>query len=677
MKLPDQIKSLLRPKQTREVLLSLVLGQDGVAASAWCVDTAGQPQALAFAKGDMASDSWEDRTHACDRAIAAVEEKVDGSTQIRKAVLGLPADYLTQNGDIEPSIRSHIKQLTQALDITPIGFVSLPQSLVYTLKKNEGMPPSVILLGFSDGHVTLTLYKVGTLIGQHVFERGEHLASSIETTLKNFTQLEILPSRILLYGMQTEILEESKTQLLSHPWPTRTNFLHFPKFDTLSPQDITTAVSLAGASELSTMPLQEPLEIVAPEALGFQKKDIIEEGGEKTQKFHLPAALPALKFPKIHLRGGVAIAGALLGVLLVFGVMNWTLPRATVTVLALPQTLESPVTVTVDPTATIADNQNNIIPGTTREDEFYGEKTIAVSGSKKVGDPAKGTITIYNKSLTAKQFKKGSVLTASALRFTLDGDVQVASATESVGSITFGKTTSAITAEAIGSESNLAAGTAFTFADVSSAIAIGRNDAPLAGGTSREVTVVTRNDYDTITKELTDELVTQAKQKLATSITGSEKLIDATLKTTIKERVFAQELDQEAKELSGKITITVSGVSYSDADLTSIFENAVRDKLQTGYALIKERIGASVQNVQVKKDGKITLTVKMSGSALPTIDNERVRQSIAGKRMKGAQEYLQRTAGVGGVEFRFRWTMIPNRLPINKNNISVTVAVQE
>ncbi len=763
MNLPDQIKSLLRPKQTREMFLSLVLGRDGVAASAWYVNTAGQPQTIAFAKTDIEKDSWEDLTQACDRAIAAVEEKVDGSTQIRKAVLGLPADYLTQNGDIDPSIRSHIKQLTQALDLTAIGFVSLPQALVYKLKKDEGMPPSVILLGFGDSQIILTLYKVGTIIGQYVFERGEHLASSVESTLKNFKELEVLPSRILLYGMQTELLEEGKTQLLAHPWPTRTNFLHFPKFDTVSAQDTTTAVSLAGASELSTdigseedeLPLQEPqqkeeeatpedkqpVKIVAAEELGFQKEDILEEiQNQKSKiqteketdeflKFRLPIdisrmklhgltpvvssprtsaernppkqktlrihpwayaqdflrrriklpKLPSLPFtlPKIHLRGGVAIAGALLGALLIFSVINWILPRATVTVLALPQTLESSVTVTVDPTATIADSQNNIIPGTTREDEFSGEKTIAVSGTKKIGDPAKGAITIYNKSLTVKQFKKGSVLTTSALRFTLNSDVQVASATESIGSITFGKTTSAITAEAIGPEGNRAAGTEFIFTDVSSSTAVARNDTPLTGGTSREVTVVTRGDYDTLTKEITDELLAKAKQKLATSITGSAKLIDATLKTTVTEKVFAQELDEEAKEVSGKITITVSGVSYSDADLTSIFENSVRDKLQTGYALVKERTQVSVQNVQVKKDGTSTMTVKISGVAIPTIDSESVRQSIAGKHMTRAQEYLQRTVGVGGVEFRFRWTIIPNRLPMNKNNISVTIAVQE
>lgn len=707
MNLINPIKSLLHPKQTREVFLSLVLTRDSVAASAWYVDAAKKPVPLAFAKTDIPGDTWEDRTKAADQTVAKIEEKLDESSQIQKAVLGLPADFLTQTGDIDPSVRSHIKQLTQALDLTPIGFVSLPQALVYKLKNEEGMPPSVILLGFSDHQIVLTLYKVGAIVGQHIIDQGEHLATSLEMALKHFKELEVLPSRILLYGMRSELLEEGKAQLMRHPWPTKANFLHFPKFDELSAEEVATAVSLAGASEIAQALGEEVVEavaaaakepeppvtpaspsdrLVAAEELGFQKEDILEEVKEKTQKFRLPVALPAFKLPKlsalpitlprIKLRGGAAIAGIILGVLLLFGVLNWIIPKATVTVLATPQTIKSQLTLTVDPTATTPDSQNKIIPGHTREDALSGEKVIAVSGTKKVGDPAKGGVTIYNKSLTAKSFKKGSILSASGLNFTLDGDVQVASASESVGSITFGKTTGAITAEAIGSESNLPAGTEFTFKDTSSSVAIARNDQPLAGGTSREVTVVTRSDYDALVSELTDELLTQAKEKLATSISGGEKLLDPTLKTTVTEKVFAQELDQEAKELSGKITVTVSGVSYGENDLAVVFEDSIRDKLQPGYALAKDRTETNIQNVQVKKDGKITLTASITGVALPSIDNDTIRKTIAGKSMAAAQEYLKATAGVGGVEFRFRWTIIPNRLPVNKQNISVTVAVQ-
>lgn len=683
MKLPDQINRLLHPKQAYEVFLSLVLSPDGIAAGGWYVDSGGNTHGVGFANEGVASNSWEERTRACDSAVALVEEKIDEKTQIQKVVLGLSSDYVTESGDIHPDVRPHIKKLTQALDLTPLGFVSLPQALVYSLKKKEGMPPSVVLVELSNHHVVLSLYKVGSLIGQKMIDRNSSLAQALEQVLKEFKELEVLPSRILLYGLNRPLVEEGKAELLKYPWPTKANFLHFPKIDVIAPEEIISSVSLAGASEMATAIAQEP-EVVEPETLGFQKQDIlekppvVEKPPQKPKKrIHMPKiTIPPL--PHVSLRGnGIFIVAAGILVLVIMSLFLWILPKAAVTILAVPQNLNSTLTVTVDPTATVADSQNDSIPGHTREDSVSGEKTIPVSGTKKVGDPAKGAVTIYNKSLTTKTFKKGAILTVSSLNFTLDADVLVASASESIGSITFGKATGTITAGSIGAESNLAAGTEFSFKDVSTSIALARNDQALTGGTSREVTVVSRSDYDTLVKELTEELLNQSKQKLMQSVSGGEKLIDTTLKTTVTEKAFAQELDEEAKELNGKITISVSGVSYSDADIATLFSQVSTSQLQSGYVLSPDRIETQVKSVQVKKDGKISMSVTVRGVALPSLDSDGIRRSIVGMSLSKAQEYLQKTAGVGGVEFRFRYSMLPNRLPINRNNISVTIAVQQ
>lgn len=688
MKLPNPIQSLLRPKQPHEVFLSLVLTSDGVASAAWHIDDSGFPKTIGFSKVEMDNDSWEDRVTAADSAIALVEEKIDEKTQIHKAVLGLPAEYLTENGDINPQVRSHIKKLTQALDLAAIGFVSLPQALVYKLKKTEGMPPSVILLGLHKNKIVLSVYKVGSLVGQQSIDYGDALATSVEQTLKHFKELEVLPSRIILYGMSDIRVEDAKTELLSYPWPTKANFLHFPKIDHISVNEIAESVSLAGASEIATTVTldTEEVEIVNPEDLGFQKHDILEEVPKK--KFALPVNFPKMTFPSLsNLRSrlpplsfqknGIFFAFSTILLIIIFAIFLWIVPRATVTILVIPQVLQSTLSVSVDPAATVADSQNKIIPGHTRADTLSGEKTIAVTGTKKIGDPAKGGVTIYNKSTTSKMFKKGTILTASGLNFTLDSDVQIASASESIGSITFGKTTSTITAAEIGPEGNLPGGTEFIFKDVGSSIAIARNDQPILGGTSREVTVVSRSDYDELVSLLTEELLSQAKQQLAATSSGSEKLIDATLKTSVTEKTFTQELDQEAKELNGKITIAVSGVWYSDKDFITLFGDTTKDKLQTGYTSVPERIETNVKSVQVKKDGKITLTATMGGIALPLLDNDAIRKSIAGNNLIKAQNYLKTIPGVGGAEFRFRWSMLPRRLPMNRNNISVTIAIQE
>ena len=598
MKLPNPIQSLFRPKQVTEVFLSLILLPDGVIAAGWHMDASNNPIAIGFSRETLENDNWEDRTKAADRTIAALEEKLDENAQIRKVVLGLPIEYLTNDGDINPDVRTQMKQLTQVLDLTPMGFVSVPAAIVYSLKKTEGVPPSVILLGFSDHRVVISVYKVGLLIGQETIDRGDNLPTSIEHVLKQFKELEVLPSRIILYGASDDLIEENKADLMRHPWPTKANFLHFPKFDHIPISSIVESVSLAGASEMTTALREEPvetkpepresqqnIEIVEPETLGFANEDVLErtQPEEKPkQKFSLPK-LPSL--PSFPIQGNgmyIGLTGILL--LIILGLFVWILPKATVTVLVLPQTLETTLPMTVDPKSTVADSQTSIIPGHTREDSLSGEKTIPVSGTKKIGDPAKGGITIYNKSLNSRTFKKGSILAASGIQFTLDADVEVVEAAESIGSITFGKATGSVTAKEIGPEGNLPAGTDFTFSEIGTSIAIARNDEKFAGGTSREVTVVTRSDYDALVTQLTEELLQQTKEKLATSISGGEKLIDATLKTSVTEKTFTQELDQEAKELAGKITITVSGISYSETDVVALFTDRVSSQLMPGYA---------------------------------------------------------------------------------------------
>ena len=718
MKLPESIEHLLHPKEkAKGVFLSLLLSSDGAAAAAWYVDPDRQPHSLGFASERVETDSWESRMEAADRAIAAVEEKLSETIRLQKVVLGMPADFLTETGDIDPSVRPQIKKLTRDLDLVPIGFVALHQAIVYKLKKDEGVPASVILLGVATRGYVVSVYKVGALVGERRIEKTEGLAVSLEEALKSFKEVEVLPSRILIYGTDETSLEETKTILLRHPWPTKANFLHFPKIETVDPKNSLMAVSLAGASELAvamgeeieptqvetpstvSVPEEETSNVaeVSPEALGFHKGDILEaqprqpaeeEKKQPTKKFSFPFKLPAFSMPALpkvrftlpNIAGRRSVVVIILIVTVVLGLLSsfsWSLPKAEVTLFVIPASVAASTSVTVDPTSTVVDEQKKILPGRKQEKTVSGEKTITVTGKKEVGDPARGAVTIYNKSLSSRTFKKGSVLTAASLAFTLDSDVQVASASESVGSITFGKGTGAITAAQIGPESNVSSGTEFTFKDLSTSIAVARNDQQLSGGTSREVTVVSRSDYDALVSQLTEELLEKAKGELATSVSGSEKLVDETIETEIAERSFAQEIDQEANQLNGKLTVTVSGVSYSEGDLTQILAEVAGDKVPTGYNLPPTQTEVTIAKVQVKKDSTITMTANLKGMAIPNLDTEAVRRSIAGKAMSAAQQHIKSVTGVGAAEFRLRWKIFGNRMPFNTRNISISIAVQE
>jgi len=794
MKLPDVFSGLLgKSEETKEYYFSLYLDADAAAVAVWSL-TNGSPKVGSFAHALVAEDSWEARTHVIDRLLSAAEDKVGVTKAITKTVFGLPGAYLTPEGNIRDEVRPHLKKLTKMLELTPVGFVPLSSAIAFSLKKDEGVPPSAILVGCAATHAQITLYRVGQVTHEDVIDVGDP-AAALEATLKKHQDGDVLPSRMLLYGGNTSLLEELRSKLLKHPWPTRTNFLHFPKIELVTLESLLTSVSLAGASELTpglgegedagvaeTVVAQatrpgapsaavpqdvapddegedispsapdeeeeteeidgemvegeeemvgddtqedgneevpedeipgeesgvvmakndadeiENIQMVTPESLGFTGEDVLEhvasprskEAPVKSEKapkslsakfsmpkFSMPSIpnasalagrLPKLKGGLPVIIGGIVLIGILAG-------LFYALPRVTVTVLVASQSLDESTTLTVDTESVAADSESKSIPGKRVEQSVSGEKTITVSGKKNIGDPAKGAVTIYNKVTTGRTLSKGTVLTASGVSFTLDSDVSVASASESIGSITFGKATANVTARDIGPNGNLPASSEFTFANVNGSAVSARNESAFTGGTSKQVTVVSRADQDSLVKSLTEELVAKAKEQLK-SATAGEILIDQTVKTEVSEKVFDAELDEEAKSLNGKVTIKVTGTSVSDSDAKAALMPLVERKVPAGYTLAPEQTNVTTSNVTVKKDGTITLSAKLTAIALPVIDGDAIKGKLTGQSVDKASAILKETPGVAAAEYRFSLTPFQTNLPLNKGNITISIAVQ-
>jgi hypothetical protein len=729
MKFPTNLGLLFGKKEEKkEVFASILLDVDYAAAALWEMGEKGIPRVIASSTKPVAADTWEDRLNAIDDALAAVEDTA-GTTDYAKTVLGLPLTYLTETGEITKDVRVHIKEITKELELAPIGFVPVHQALIYKLKKDEGVPPSVILLGISHHDVSLSLYKVGALSGQKTLKYNGDIAIQVEELLKQFKDLEVLPARILLYGNDGKDLGEVKSDLLKYPWTTRVNFLHFPKIEIVTPEEVVAAISLAGASELTNRMREEhgkaeaappdtvtaqaltgddqpPVEavdanaediiqeeepnvvVVEPSHFGFRKNvDVLEET-EQTRpvapvSIHrkpFPITVPKIDMQALIARitsGGILpIVGIVAAIFLFAGFIYWTVPHATVTVLESPKSLSDSQQIIIDPAATAVDAEHKIIPGTMQEQSVSEDKTIAVTGKKNVGDPAKGSVTIYNKTLNGKSLSKRTVLTAGSLEFTLDEDVTIASASEDLGGRTYGKATAAITASQIGANSNLAAATMFTVKGFSADEMTANNAAALTGGTSREVTVVTRADYDALIAAAEKDLADQAKQGLTASVAGMAKLIEETIETTVTAKSFAQELDQQTSQLSGKVTVTVSGISYSDDDIKTLLKAFIAKDIPQGFTLSESRTQVSLTKVVVKKDGKITATATIKSDAVPTIDVAVIQKQLAGKSISDATAYLRTLPGIAGMKVSFRMNFGSTRLPVNAKNISVGLAIQ-
>ncbi len=791
MKLPDVFNQFLRKSPVRqEAYLSLVLEAGMVQSAVWTIEKGRKTRVSEAAIEHVADNSWEKRLEACDRAIARLADREDRD-DFEKVVLGLPAYYLDRDDNIEHATGTHIKKLTQELELIPIGFVPIHQAIVNMIKQDEGVQPSVILLEVGPEQTTLILYKVGVIVGRALITNDDFVPG-VEHALKGFKDLEVLPSRMLLYGSAQDTLEDYKRDLLKHPWPTRANFIHYPKIEILPLLSLAGAVSLAGASELATTVGEEDetqartdtpvtqatsrrseapespndsdqtiedvmtvkadqieeekieetehtegnevieddvldqevspddnhdapdtaieaddnLIEVAPETLGFhQNVDILDhppsekkmmqetvqiDGTEKNETggiiggtvSRLVSGIQMPQFRAIRLPKAGLLAFVLFSFVVVGGgwLTYWVLPAVDITLLEIPKTLTESSAVTVNPTATVVDAASKTVPGRKQEKSVSGDKKIAVTGQKDIGDPSRGTVTIYNKSLTGKQLKKGTVLTAGNLSFSLDSEISIASASESLasGSVTYGKSNAAITALKLGPQSNLPASTEFSLKDTSASIMVARNDIALAGGSSKVVTVVSRADYETLIVDLTKELIAKAKAELGNSVTGGERLIDETVKTSVTNKKFNAELDQEIQELAGTITVAITGISFRDEDVASLFADLVTANVPSGYALRSSGETIHAKNIKIQKDGTIAVVIEYQGAALPVFDLPAIKAKLAGKTMPQAQEILKGISGVGGVEIgTVTKSLWGQKLPAKSGNIAISVAVLE
>ncbi len=187
--------------------------------------------------------------------------------------------------------------------------------------------------------------------------------------------------------------------------------------------------------------------------------------------------------------------------------------KATVTLNLEPKMVDETEAVTFAP-----DGSNNfedkVIKAENVTTTLSGSTTGEVTGKKEVGEKAKGAVTIFNSDDSKKTLPEGTIIKSSNdLEFTLDKEVVVASASGDIFSgIKSGTTKADVTASKIGTESNLPSNTKFTFTGNSSLAA--KNESAFAGGTKKNVTVVSKKDLENLASELPSSLKDKAKEDL-------------------------------------------------------------------------------------------------------------------------------------------------------------------
>lgn len=691
-----------------EYYWALVIEPGWVQAGIWKIEE--EKAKVVSISPPAAWETDEEIVGAADTALsAAIQTLPEDIGEPSKTVFGVPSSWVAE-GRIKAEYLQKIKGICSELSLEPTGFVVLPEAMAHLIKSEEGAPLNAVVVGVGRENIEIAVFKLGNLVGNSVVARSVSIADDVAEGLARFAGSEALPSRLLLYDGKEGELEDVRQNLLKVSWEEHENvkFLHTPKVEIVEPDRKVLATTLAGASEIANIasveevkkdfPQEEqekgepseienvtaPDEEIAKEDLGFvvgedvaKKPEPPRPEGESPASPGIHAAAPSVpvlkgvgnSFGKLkgkimlfltskeRVGGGpqpaqrvLLVGGGILASILVLGFVLWfILTRATVTIYVSSKGIDENTQVTFDTGASGPDLQKSILPAEVLKTDVSGDKTKSTTGTKTVGERAKGTVTIRNGNESAINLPAGTVLSgASDLKFNLNSAASVSAA---LSPSQPGTANVDVTAADIGSEYNLGKDESFKVANYPKAEVDGVAVSDFSGGSSREISAVSEEDQQALKDDLTNELLEKAKEELS-SKTGEDKLfIQDSVLSSETSTTFSNKAGDEASTLKLSMELEVTGLVVEKKVFYDFAREVLKETVPSGFALRDDQLEARF-NLVDEKDGVYEMEAIVAANLLPELKTEEIGKNIAGRNTAVAEKYLTSIPGFSRAEIK-------------------------
>ncbi len=346
-------------------------------------------------------------------------------------------------------------------------------------------------------------------------------------------------------------------------------------------------------------------------------------------------------------------AGALL-----IGFLVWALvfaPHASIVVTA--RTSNSALTTKVSVGDALSTSlKDGTIKSTTKTLKKNVTTPVTATGSKNVGDKAKGTVKFTTSNPSGAAIPAGTTLTVAGLTFSLESAVTVPGATLSFGcgGICPGTANGTIVAPEGGQKFNGASGTATGAPTGVSAATVGST----SGGTDKTATVVQQSDVDAAMNNLVSTQDSDsAKADLKNEFGDSFVTLDETFKKDTGAVKPNPAVDAEASDgkatLSGEVSFVLVAVAKSELNkfLDEYYAQQIDGK--TDQKVYDNGVkGATFTGVSASDKG-FSANISANGKIGPKIDEEALKNFAKGKRYGEIQSYVQDINGVDNVDVKF------------------------
>jgi len=685
-------------KTDRELFLAIEIHESLIKTAVWQVE---DEKASIVSLGSY--ELWDSEDSLINGTDASLTEAIKGlDSQPDRVILGLPESWLVDN-KVHPTKQKVIKRLKDDLAIRPIGVVTITEAVIRHLKEQEGIPPTAILLEIYPSKVIVTLVNIGEKQAIEEVGRSDDLARDVEEGLARF-DAEKLPARFILTNGSD--LSDEEQQIVSYPWTEKLPFIHIPKVQVLPIDFSIRAIALSGGAEAAkslgieiaeeNQPQAEPAQDSAVESvtsdfssLGFKleaeeeapfEEEIATETLPKEPpapktgfKLSLPRPqLPTLNFPPRAL----LFVPLVLLVLLALSITAYYFlqGRVKVTLAVSPLRRDQVIDIAIgaNPVADLL-----TVPATKKTISAKASDSLPTTGEAVVGEKAAGKVTIYTTS--AMNLKQGTKIYAidGGQTYILNSETTLASSSASACSLISPCTVSVgVIATKIGAEYNLEKDSQFTVDTYPKQTMLARADAAFAGGTSRTVKAVAKEDQEKLLAAVGEKIKAAIDDQLKKEDPDNRSLAVGPLKFNTKN--FDHPVGEEATTLNLDLAADLPVLVYSRKQLLSQVEEKVLQSANPGQVLAAEHTQISLTDPVPGSNDTFTTKANVSAVLLPELSGEKLAGETKGKRVTVLKDLLQTVPGFASatVEIYPNIPLLNSFLPLNAKHFVFNVITE-
>jgi hypothetical protein len=616
------------------------------------------------------TNGWDNLTYDVDELLFNLEN--DHKIELKKTAFFVYSHLIDlHTRDITSPYKEFLEKIIKDNELESLGYLEMDQIISKYLAVKEGSPLSATVIEIDTPAVSVFMYQAGELVFSESVARSENIVSDLTELFQHTHKDTMLPTRLVMYDSHG--LEDEASKIISHKWP-KDVFMHVPKVDIINEMDFTNAILQASPeyvfshtevhSDAIPDAVVAPESTTVPEDLGFVvgadvKKDKLPEpvgydvyespmqvkpsmsGGSIFGKVRSLIKIPQM--PMLQSSRKKPLIIALIGLLIVvigLGAGLYYAHAATLTVYYESSEISEEVNF----------DKADFIEK--KAEKIDVEASVETTGTKKIGEKASGSITIFNATESDKTFKKGTKLSApNKLVFVLNSDVTVKAATKTVtgsGDIltTTSKEKAEATAEDIGTTYNLAKDTKFTFDGSSDTTYFAKANDAFTGGTEKEIQTASKEDFSRIEKEIQKQ-INQKKADALKQGSDAHKVLSELTEIELVKEDYSKEVAEEAKTLDAKVTAEVTYYLYDEATVKKALVEALADKIPDNYELTPDKVTFTVSSSEKTDDG-INLTLEAKGEPSYKIDQGKIIGLIKGKSTGSVEKILKENTDTKG-----------------------------